>query len=54
MEEDIPKRRVRRVKRHAGELASDEPIGDAWENYRVTQFLVICTIQALNNRFANK
>lgn len=38
MEEDIPSRRVRRIKRQSGEKGKDEPIEDAWENYRVTQF----------------
>lgn len=56
MEEEIPNRRVRRVKRMPGEKCVDERIESAWENYRVNQFLVICdqTTQALNDRFASK
>lgn len=53
VEEVIPKSRVRRVKRRAGEIASDEPILDELEKYRVDQFLVICdtTYQSLSQRF---
>lgn len=53
VEEAIPQSRVRRVKRRAGEIASDEPILDDLERYRVDQFLVICDTmyQSLCQRF---
>lgn len=55
MKEEIPTRRMRRVKIRPGEKASDEVIQDAWENFRINQFLVICdtTTQSLTNRFEN-
>lgn len=51
--EELCDHRVRKIRRLPGEVAEDEPVENVWENYRVTQFLVICDTvsQTLNNRF---
>lgn len=53
VEEAIPQTRVRRVKRRDGEIASDDPILNALDRYRVDQFFVICdtTYESLYQRF---
>lgn len=56
VEEEIPRQRVRRVKKQFDEKASDEPIEDTWKNYKVHQYLQICdvTIVSLKDRFSGK
>lgn len=51
--EELLTKRVRKVERLPGEKASHEPIIDAWENLRISEFLVIIdtTTQTLTNRF---
>jgi hAT family C-terminal dimerisation region len=56
VEETIPASRIRRVKRRDGEKASDEPILNELEKYRVNQFLVIfdTTYQSITERFCGE
>lgn len=56
VEEMIPITRTRRVKRRDGEIASDEPIVDALDKYRVNQYQVIydTTYQSLTERFSGE
>lgn len=55
VEEEFPPKRIRRIKRLPGEKASDEPIEDSWDNYRINQFLVISDSisQGLKNRYSD-
>lgn len=55
VKEDLAMKRVRKVKRLPGEEASHEPILDAWDNFKVNQFLIVMdtTIQTLTNRFSS-
>lgn len=56
VEEEIPSRRIRRVKKFFDEKARDEPIEDVWTNYKVHQFLVICdtSTTSLKDRFSGE
>jgi hAT family C-terminal dimerisation region len=53
VEEELPTKRTRKVKRLPGEKAADQRIEDVWENYRINNFLVICDniSQGLKNRY---